>query len=238
MVRRRGQVKSGIVVFRHAFALWVPNPSVPLPYPAISRTHSPRAHLHVITMRDTGIMRISADFTVVPDEFAKQAPAENRVDGTPIVSFPFYIDDLAPDAMFLHWELVDPDSIPVCGFEWIHWAVANVPVDALMFDFNDSHALQIPVDFSRSLPAMIPEAVQGRTSAASKFVGSTNPAVTMRYNGPQPPDKDHDYLLQVWATREELPGLNQGFWLNEMLHGLRKTDSLVDQGGAFFTGRA
>ena len=189
-------------------------------------------------MRDTEDMRISADFTVVPDEFAKRAPAENRVDGTPIVSFPFYIDDLAPDAMFLHWELSDPDSIPVCGFEWIHWAVANVPVDALMFDFNDSHALQIPADFSRSLPSMIPEAVQGRTSAASKFVGSTNPAVTMRYNGPQPPDKDHDYLLQVWATREELPGLNQGFWLNEMLHGLRKTDSLVDQGATFFTGRA
>ena len=60
----------------------------------------------------------------------------------------------------------------------------------------------------------------------------------MRYNGPQPPDKDHDYLLQVWASRKELPGLNQGFWFNEMLHDLRKADSLVDQGATFFTGRA
>ena len=79
-----------------------------------------------------------------------------------------------------------------------------------MYDFNDSHALAIPPDFSRQLPAMIPETVQGRNSSASKFLGrSTDPAVIMRYNGPQPPDKDHEYYLQVWATKKPLPGLNQ-----------------------------
>ena len=84
---------------------------------------------------------------------------------------------------------------------------------------NDSHALAIPPDFSRQLPAMIPETVQGCNSSASKFLGrSTDPAVIMRYNGPQPPDKDHEYYLQVWATKKPLPGLNQGFWLNELLH--------------------
>ena len=30
--------------------------------------------------------------TVIPDAFAKAAPPENCIDGTPIVSFPFYID--------------------------------------------------------------------------------------------------------------------------------------------------
>ena len=81
-------------------------------------------------------MRISADFTVIPDIYTKAAPRENCVDGTPVVSFPFYVDSLAADTQYLHWELVDPDSIPVCGFEWIHWTVANVPVDALMFEFD------------------------------------------------------------------------------------------------------
>lgn len=176
-------------------------------------------------------MRVSADFTTVPDEFAAAAPAENLVEGTPVVSFPFYIEDLDASMHYLHWELVDPDSIPVCGFEWIHWAVANVPVDALMFDFNDSAALQIPADFSRSMPAMIPEAVQGRNSSAGKLVGSTNPQVTMRYNGPTPPDKQHDYMLRVWATAKPLSNLRQGFWLNELLHALRDYQGPVDQGG-------
>ena len=26
---------------------------------------------------------------------------------------------------FLHWEFVDPDSIPVCGFQWNHWSLAS-----------------------------------------------------------------------------------------------------------------
>ena len=78
-------------------------------------------------------MKISADFTVIPDAFAKAAPPENCIDGTPIVSFPFYIDELDPSVQFLHWEFVDPDSIPVCGFQWNHWSLANLPVDALMY---------------------------------------------------------------------------------------------------------
>ncbi len=164
-------------------------------------------------------MRITADFTVIPDVFAKAADPEHKTAGTPVVSFPFYIEDFDKSRIkYLHWEFLDPDSIPVCGFEWIHWSAANLPVDALMFDFNDSRALQIPPDFSRQMAAMIPEAVQGRTSAASRFVGETDPSVTMRYNGPNPPDKDHEYYLHVWGTSKPLPGLNQGFWLNELQH--------------------
>lgn len=189
-------------------------------------------------MRDTGDMKISADFLVIPDAYAKAAPPENRLAGRPIVSLPFYIDDLDPSVRYLHWWFTDPDSIPVCGFEWIHWSVANLPVDALMFDFNDSHALQIPADFSRALPSMVPEAVQGRTSAASKFVGETDPGVIMRYNGPQPPDADHGYRLQVFGTREPLAGLRQGFWLNEMMHALDAVSPDPDAAAIVLTGRA
>ena len=68
--------------------------------------------------RDTLVgMKISADFTVIPDDFAKAAAPEYFNGGVPVVSFPFYIDDVDPEAHYLHWEFVDPDSIPVCGFE-------------------------------------------------------------------------------------------------------------------------
>ena len=46
-------------------------------------------------------MKISADFTVIPDAFAKAAPPENCIDGTPIVSFPFYIDELDPSEVWV-----------------------------------------------------------------------------------------------------------------------------------------
>ncbi|RBP97710.1 YbhB/YbcL family Raf kinase inhibitor-like protein [Bifidobacterium aemilianum] len=183
-------------------------------------------------------MKISADFIVIPDAYAKAAAPEGKVADTPVVSLPFYIDQLDPSVHYLHWALTDPDSIPVCGFEWIHWTVANLPVDALMFDFNDSHALQIPPDFSRQLPSMIPEAAQGRTSAAGKFVGGSDPAVTMRYNGPTPPDRDHDYRLQVWGSAQPLPGLNQGFWYNELLKAVRTSDRDLDYGQIYLTGKA
>lgn len=92
-------------------------------------------------------------------------------------------------------------------FQWNHWSLANLPVDALMYDFNDSHALAIPADFSRTVSAMIPETIQGRTSAASPLLQgrSNDPAVTMRYNGPYPPDQDHDYYLHVWGTTLRSP---------------------------------
>lgn len=146
-------------------------------------------------------MLVSADFTTIPERYAKQAPDDSRVDGVPCVSFPFYIDHLSPSAKYLHWEFSDPDSIPVCGFEWIHWTMANLPVDAIMFDPSDAHALQIPADFSRNVNTMIPEAAQGRNSQASPLYGQDqqNLQLVAHYTGPQPPDKDHEYMLQVWA---------------------------------------
>ena len=43
-------------------------------------------------------MKISADFTVIPDDFAKAAAPEYFNGGVPVVSFPFYIDDVDPEA--------------------------------------------------------------------------------------------------------------------------------------------
>ena len=100
--------------------------------------------------------------------------------------------------------------------------------------------VHIPADFSRTVSAMIPETVQGRTSAASPLLKgrSGDPAVTMRYNGPYPPDRDHEYYLHVWGTTAPLNGLNQGFWLNEMERALRNSGAIADQGAIFLTGKA
>lgn len=183
-------------------------------------------------------MKISADFVQIPDKYGKFAADEFKTDGYPTVSLPFYIDNMNPAVKYLHWEFVDDDAIPVCGYQWIHWTVANVPVDALMFDFNDSHALQIPEDFSTKLPALIPEAVQGRNSSWSRIAQQTNPQVTMRYNGPQPPDKDHDYKLCVYGTAQPIAGLDEGFYLNQLRNVVFRTDVVIDYGEIYLSSRA
>ena len=129
---------------------------------------------------------------------------------------------------------MDPDSVPVCGFPWIHWSLANLPVDALaalQSDEADSSVLAIPEDFSRNLPNLIPGVPQGRTSAASPLVMeeeiAADPAVLMRYNGPTPPDQVHDYVLSVWATRDALPGLEEGFWLNALVHAIHSAQPVA-----------
>jgi Raf kinase inhibitor-like YbhB/YbcL family protein len=182
-------------------------------------------------------MRITADFSTIPDQFSKYAPEECKLDGEPIVSFPFYIEQIPEGARYLHWEFIDDDAIEVSGFTWIHWAVANVPLDALMYDFNDSHALEIPFDFSRMLPSMLPEASQGLNSNASKLVNETDPNLTQRYVGPTPPNKDHEYLLHVWASKTPLEGISQGFYLNQLRRAIRRSDSVIDEAGLWLNGR-
>lgn len=185
-----------------------------------------------------GMMRIHTDFTTIPDAYAKHAPAANKVDGMSVVSFPFSLTGLPQTAAYLHWELVDDDAIPVCGFQWIHWAVANVPVEALMFDPSDPSAPMVPEDFSRDQPSMIPEAVQGRNSYVSRFVGVKDPALYQRYIGPNPPDRDHDYMLSVWATTEPIATIEEGFWLNQLRHAMRDSRSIVAFDSVWLTGRA
>jgi Raf kinase inhibitor-like YbhB/YbcL family protein len=181
-------------------------------------------------------MRITTDFDTIPDKYSKRCAPDEKTDGQPIVSFPFYVDQLDPSIQYLHWALTDDDSIPVCGFQWIHWTVANVPIQALMFDIGDANAVQIPPDLSRQMVSMIPEAVQGKNSNASRFVKSTNPLVYQRYTGPNPPDQDHLYQLRVWGTKEPLEGLQNGFWLNQMYRGLNKAGA-IQPAWIYLTGR-
>lgn len=199
-------------------------------------------------------MQIITDFNVMPDRYAKAAPDHARALGVPVVSFPFMLQNVPAQARYLHWAFTDPDSTPVCGFEWIHWTVANVEIAALQADHtvarSTAYTLQIPEDFTHILDHPAPAQVtlgiasQGRTSQASRFIGGTDPQTTMHYNGPQPPDKDHQYWLRVWATAETLP-LDTGFWCNELTHALHVYDSdstaqhiVLDDAQTLITGRA
>lgn len=149
-------------------------------------------------------MNIKAQFTIIPDSYAKKAT--ERIDGCPVKSFPFEIIDIPAGAKYLALTLVDYDAIPVAGFSWIHWSVADIEVT--------DNFINIPEDFSRQTKLS-----QGKNSQISKFVGKTNPEVTQRYTGPQPPNEDHWYTLTAYALSKPTK-LKDGFYLNELYHAI------------------
>ncbi len=128
---------------------------------------------------------------LLPDKYAKYS--EIKLGGAPSVSFPIRIEGIPDNARSLSLTFIDPDSAPLCGFEWIHWTAANIPADIA----------EIPENASQSRAFGM---VQGATS----FPG----AVHCRYGGPTPPDRTHNYVLTLYALDCKLT-LSEGFSLDE-----------------------
>lgn len=140
---------------------------------------------------------------LLPDKYGKFAPANDIKNGKPIVSFPIKLSDIPQSTKSLALTFTDPDSIPVCGFEWIHWTMANI----------SPNQLEIPENFSQTTKS----SVQGKNSSASPLIGNTDTTFEIGYNGPNPPDGTHNYLLKVYAL-ENVLDIADGFWMNELLH--------------------
>lgn len=155
----------------------------------------------------------------LPDKYSKYSDV--KLNGNPILSFPVEFSDVPENAKSLALVFVDFDSIPVCGFAWIHWLAANIAPDTVT----------LAEDASRKAVGM----VQGSNSCASPFVGERDKNVTCRYIGPTPPDKDHIYRVTAYAL-DRMLDLRDGFFLNEML---RKMDGhIIEKALVEFTGRA
>ena len=146
-------------------------------------------------------IQIPSENGFLPEKYAKHSDVQ--INGNPVVSFPIKVGEVPAGAKTLAIVFVDVDSIPVCGFVWIHWTAANIPADVSERPENASQ------DGAFGM-------VQGANSCISPFVGEKDERVTKRYIGPCPPDKDHMYKLTVYALDCELD-VKDGFFLNEML---------------------
>lgn len=138
----------------------------------------------------------------LPAKYSKQATGANQHNGRPVTSFPIDLKDVPAGTATFAVTMVDHDAIPVGGFTWIHWVAANLPGNLTQIPENASLSGDVSMTF-------------GRNSSGGGLVGETDPAVTQHYTGPMPPDKDHNYLVTVYALDQELD-LPDGFWLNEL----------------------
>ncbi|MDD2534631.1 MAG: YbhB/YbcL family Raf kinase inhibitor-like protein [Eubacteriales bacterium] len=113
-------------------------------------------------------------------------------------SLPIQITDAPADTVTFAIVFEDKDAVPVCGFTWIHWLVADLDRTELLA--NESVTA---TDF-----------VQGTNSWSGKLGGLDRLAASY-YGGMSPPDCAHVYELHVYAldTRLDLP---RGFYLNEL----------------------
>lgn len=144
----------------------------------------------------------------LPDKYSKHAPQENLRAGYPIVSPPIMIENVPVEAETLAFTFLDFDAVPVGGFVWIHWLVANIPAQT---------QVQIPENASQNGHF---DFIQGRNSNAGALIGNQDPLIYQRYVGPQPPDQDHNYQLTVYALRAKL-NLQAGYWLNDFYDAIK-----------------
>lgn len=150
---------------------------------------------------------------MIPDRYAKHADARHLYHGMPTTSFPFEVAGIPEGTKSLAVTFTDYDSIPVCGFTWIHWTAAGIDAS-----FAEDGVLAFPEDASNQQAFGM---VQGTNSSESRLGGlSRDKLIYCRYNGPQPPDTTHIYTLRVYAL-DTMPQLQEGFLLNELVRILR-----------------
>lgn len=167
-------------------------------------------------------INVSLNNGLLPDKYGKYATGDQIKNGKPVISFPVEFSDIPSDAKTIAFTFTDPDSIPVCGFAWIHWTAANIPVSMPSLPENFSHGDSGAV-------------IQGKNSSASPLLSGNDEQFMTGYNGPTPPDKTHDYVLKAYALDTSLD-IENGFWMNELLHKMK--GHIVDQAKFIIPSRA
>lgn len=137
---------------------------------------------------------------VIEDQYGKRGHHFRH--GMPTYSLPLEIHDTPAGTVSYAIVIEDKDAIPVCGFSWIHWVVANLTRTSLAE--NDS--------------ATATDYVQGTTSFSGKLGGMDRLAASC-YGGMGPPNAPHVYEIHVFAL-DRLLNLKRGFYLNELYRAM------------------
>ena len=139
---------------------------------------------------------------VIAPEFGKYGE-QKLPNGKPTRSFHLSWSDVPAKTKSLAIIFSDQDAIPPCGFEWIHWTVANI--EPTMHELPENASCELDL-------------LQGATSWSSGLLSDE-----MRlgidedsgFGGCAPPDKDHTYTIEFFALDCVLD-LSPGFFKNEL----------------------
>lgn len=131
----------------------------------------------------------------------------------PCRSFHIGWSDLPKNTKSLALIFIDYEAIPVCGFPWIHWTMANI----------DPNLGELPENFSvqnKSTHHLKPSKfIEGVTSWNSKLLPPEwflEKEDATGYGGAAPPDRTHLYTVDLFSLDTDL-NLKRGFFMNELL---------------------
>lgn len=138
---------------------------------------------------------------VIEDKYGKRGNQFNK-GGMPTYSLPLKFENAPEHTVSFAVFLEDKDSVPVCGFAWIHWLAANITKDEL----KENESIT-STDF-----------IQGTTSWHSKL-GDMGRLEASVYGGMAPPDRPHVYEIHVFALDTTL-NLEKGFYMNDLFEAM------------------
>ncbi len=125
----------------------------------------------------------------------------------PNYSFNLGWEDLPKETKSLALVFTDHDAIPVCGFSWIHWTVANIDPNLNELEENASVTNKLLEGVTSWASGILPEEIKLNTEDATGFGGCA------------PPDQPHLYTIDVYAL-DKMLDLQRGFYLNQLLKAM------------------
>ena len=128
---------------------------------------------------------------VIAEKYGKRG-TEFGTGHMPALSFPLKISDAPAGTASFAIIFDDPDSVPVCGFKWVHWLVAGLKKTELPED-----ASRTDRDIIQGVNSWYPRDTDDKLKASF-------------YGGPAPPNCPHTYVLTVLAL-DVIPALRSGF---------------------------
>ncbi|MGL4722419.1 MAG: YbhB/YbcL family Raf kinase inhibitor-like protein [Desulfovibrionaceae bacterium] len=136
---------------------------------------------------------------IIEDKYGKRG--DQFLKGMPTFSLPLSIQNAPVGTKSFAVVMEDKDAIPVTGFSWIHWTLANLEV------------VVVPENASAEKNLF----VQGANSWSAPLLGENalSREESSMYGGAAPPDTIHEYEIRVYALDTKLD-LQEGFYLNEL----------------------
>ena len=119
---------------------------------------------------------------IIADEYGAKGTQFNENE-MPLYSLPLKIEDAPQGTKSFAIVMEDKDAVPVCGFSWIHWLVANLTRDELLAGES-----QTATDFIQGVNSWI--SIRGNNQSIE---GSSY------YGGMAPPNAPHLYETHVYA---------------------------------------
>ena len=135
---------------------------------------------------------------IIADEYGAKGTQFNENE-MPLYSLPLKIEDAPQGTKSFAIVMEDKDAVPVCGFSWIHWLVANLTRDELLAGES-----QTATDFIQGVNSWISIQGDNQSIEASSY-----------YGGMAPPNAPHLYETHVYAL-DTLLDLKPGFYMNEL----------------------